>query len=121
MMPSFGGLVAFLHKHPGLLDFNIASVVPHPYAYQLITGNKMDLGSFVRTGERIYNLERLINLRQGMTNADTLPDRLTKDPQKEESTTVQLDKMLPKYYKIRRWDKEGIPTGKLLKKLKIRF
>ena len=119
LMPSFGGFVAFLHKHPGLLDFNISSVVPHPYAYQLITGTKMDLGSFVRTGERIYNLERLINLRQGMENADTLPDRLTKDLQKEESTTVDLDKMLPKYYKIRRWDENGSPTEKLIKKLRI--
>jgi len=120
LFPSFGGLVAFLHKNPWLLDFNVPAVVPHPYAYQLITGNKMDLGSFVRTGERLFNLERLINLRQGMTAADTLPNRLTQDPQKEENSTVQLDKMLKIYYKIRRWDENGIPTEKLLKKLNLR-
>jgi len=118
LMPSFGGLVAFLHKHPALLDFNIPAVVPYPYAYKLITGRKMDIGKFVRTGERIYNLERLINLRLGL-KGDSLPDRLTKDPQKENKSTVRLEPMLKKYYKIRRWTNSGIPTSKLLKKLKI--
>jgi len=122
MFPSFGGLVAFLHKHPGLMDFNIPGVIPHPYAYKLITGNKMYLGEFVRTGERIYNLERLINIRQGLSGGDKLPKRLTDEPQKEalaagiKMNTVRLAPMLRKYYRIRRWDEQGIPTKKLLKK-----
>jgi len=133
MMPCFGGLVAFLHKHPGLLDFNAPGIVPHPYAYKLITGNKMDLGKFVRTGERVYNLERLVNIRQGLQNGDKLPKRLTDEPQRNinattgdkdaaentKKSTVRLEPMLKKYYKIRRWDKNGIPTKKLLKKLEL--
>ncbi|MDR2569741.1 MAG: aldehyde ferredoxin oxidoreductase family protein [Oscillospiraceae bacterium] len=127
LMPSFGGLVAFLHKHPGLLDFNAPGIVPHPYMYMLITGNKMDLGEFVRTGERIYNLERLVNIRQGLTDGDTLPKRLTDEPQKEDNeniaenkkSIVRLEPMLKKYYRIRRWDKNGVPTKKLLKKLEL--
>jgi len=125
MMPGIGGLVAFLHKHPGLLDFNIPGVVPYPYAYKLVTGNKMDLGNFLRTGERLFNLERIINLRQGLKHGDTLPKRLTDEPQKDangndiEKSTVRLEPMLKKYYKIRRWDENGVPTKKLLKKLEI--
>jgi aldehyde:ferredoxin oxidoreductase len=121
MMPGFGGLVAFLHKHPGLMSFNLASVVPYPYVYMLITGNKMNLGKFLRTGERIYNIERLVNIRQGLKNGDTLPKRLTDEPQKDnaEKSTVRLEPMLKKYYKIRLWDENGVPTEKLLKKLKL--
>ncbi|MCL2820434.1 MAG: aldehyde ferredoxin oxidoreductase family protein [Oscillospiraceae bacterium] len=118
LIPSFGGIVSFLHKHPGLLDFNLPAMVPYPYVYMQITGNKMNLGKFVRTGERIYNLERIININQGLSG-DSLPKRLTDDPQKEQKSTVQLKPMLKKYYKIRRWDENGIPTKKLLKKLGI--
>jgi len=119
LMPSFGGLVSFLHKHPGLLDFNAPSIVPHPYVYKLITGNKMDLGTFVRTGERLFNLERMVNIRQGLKDGDKLPKRLTDEQQKEGNakSIVRLQKMLKKYYKIRRWDEHGVPTKKLLKKL----
>ena len=34
-------------------------------------------------------------------------------------SVVKLDEMLKKYYKIRGWDKEGIPTQKTLRKLKL--
>jgi len=121
LMPSFGGLVAFLHKHPWKMDFNIPAMIPFPYAYQQVTGNKMDLGKFVRTGERIFNLERMINIRQGLSNGDTLPARLVDEPQKDgnEKSIVQLAPMLKKYYKVRRWDENGVPTKKLLKKLGI--
>jgi aldehyde:ferredoxin oxidoreductase len=30
---------------------------------------------------------------------------------------VELDKMLPEYYQLRGWDKEGIPTKERLKEL----
>jgi len=123
MMPCFGGLVAGLHKQPWLLDFNVPGIVPYPYVYKLITGNKMDLGDFVRTGERVFNLERLVNIRQGLIDGDTLPKRLTEDPQKESTgkkeSIVRLEPMLKKYYRIRRWDKNGVPTKKLLKKLEL--
>jgi len=123
LLPSFGGFVAFLHKYPGMLDFNAPGIVPHPYAYQLVTGNKTDLGRFVRTGERIFNLERLINIRQDLTGGDSLPKRLTDEPQKgsdgkdAKKSTVRLAPMLKKYYRIRRWDENGVPTARLLKKL----
>jgi len=119
LLPSFGGLVAFLHEHAGLLSINAKGIVPYPYAYKLVTGCNTNIGSFVRSGERIYNLERLINIRQGLTGGDALPSRLTEDLQRgdDPQSRVQLALMLKKYYRIRGWDEQGVPTEKRLKKL----
>jgi aldehyde:ferredoxin oxidoreductase len=82
----------------------------------------MYTGSFLKLGERSYNLERLFNLREGLgSKDDSLPDRLTKVPQKSErpETVVPLGKMLPLYYKVRGWDKEGRPSRKKQRSLGI--
>jgi len=119
MLPLAGGLVAFAHNHPGMLSINLPSIVPHPFAYKLTTGRKMNIGSFTRAGERIFNLERLINIRQGLEDADTLPGRLTDELQRDgdPKSRVMLAAMLKKYYKIRGWDKHGVPKEKRLRKL----
>jgi len=119
MLPRFGGLIAFLHSHPGLLGINVPAIVPHAYAYKLITGQKMNIGRFICAGERIYNLERLIAVRQGLIDGDTLPGRLTEELQDDDdsSSSVQLEPMLKKYYKIRGWDEHGVPTPERLRKL----
>ena len=118
LFPYFGGIVAVLHNHPGLLGMNAPGLLQHPYAYKLITGSKMNIGRFIRSGERIYNLERIVNIRQGLIDGDTLPDRLTSPLQKDSAHgTVKLDKMLKKYYRIRGWDEHGTPKAKRLRKL----
>ena len=73
-------------------------------------------------GERIVNLNRLFNVRRGVTRADdNLPDRLTKEgaplgPSKGE--VVELDQMLDEYYLKRGWDNEtGIPYASTLQRL----
>ena len=74
----------------------------------------------VRLGERGYNMERLYNAREGLTKKDdSLPDRLTKTPQDPNNpkTIVNLDEMLPRYYRIRGWSKDGTPTKRTLRKL----
>ena len=74
-------------------------------------------------GERIWNLEKLFNLKAGFTKADdTLPPRLLTEPLPEgpaKGKVVELDIMLPEYYSLRGWDKEGIPTQSKLKELSI--
>jgi aldehyde:ferredoxin oxidoreductase len=73
-------------------------------------------------GERIVNLNRLFNVKRGVTRADdNLPDRLTKEgaplgPSKGE--VVELDQMLDEYYLKRGWDNEtGIPYASTLQRL----
>ena len=76
----------------------------------------------MKIGERIYNLERLFNLREGVgKEQDTLPKRFTQEPLPEgpaKGQIVELDKMLPKYYELRKWDKRtGIPKIEKLQEL----
>ncbi len=121
-MPLFGGLVGFVKNKPWLMHFNLASVLPHPYSIRLITGYKMTIGRFLEFGERGYNLERMVNIRQGLKGSDdTLPKRLLKELQRSDdpNSIVKLDEMLGTYYKIRGWDKDGIPTHNTLKRLKL--
>ncbi|MDI6641022.1 MAG: aldehyde ferredoxin oxidoreductase family protein [Elusimicrobiota bacterium] len=75
-----------------------------------------------KIGERIVNLNRLFNVREGMTRKDdSLPERLTKEPAPvglPKGQVVELDEMLDEYYKYRGWDKKtGIPKKEKLKEL----
>ena len=74
-----------------------------------------------QTGERIWNLERLFNLKAGLTAADdTLPPRMLKDPVPSgfaKGGVVELDVLVPQYYQLRGWDKAGVPTANKLESL----
>jgi aldehyde:ferredoxin oxidoreductase len=74
-------------------------------------------------GERIWNMERQFNLSAGFTAADdNLPQRLLKDAAKTgpaEGLTSGLDQMLPEYYEIRGWTKEGVPTNETVSRLAL--
>lgn len=78
----------------------------------------------LKIGERIWNLERMFNLKAGFTKADdTLPPRLLNEPLKSgpaRGKVVELDVMLKEYYEIRGWDKDGVPTEEKLKELSIK-
>jgi len=75
----------------------------------------------LRSGERINNLVRLFNLKEGLTRGDdTLPKRFLTEPLKEGPTrgrVVDLETMLKEYYFVRGWDEEGVPKRETLKKL----
>jgi aldehyde:ferredoxin oxidoreductase len=75
----------------------------------------------VKIGERTWNLERLFNLEAGLTKADdTLPQRLLKDAHKSgpsAGVVVDLDAMLPVYYRERGWSADGVPTPEKLAEL----
>lgn len=77
----------------------------------------------VETGERIYNLERLFNIRAGLTAADdTLPKRFFTEPAKEgagKDWISRVPEMLPEYYGERGWDQDGVPTSETLKRLRL--
>lgn len=75
----------------------------------------------VEVGERIWNMERDFNLAAGITGKDdTLPKRLLKDAAKTgpaKGKVNNLDEMLPRYYEVRGWSKEGVPTPDTRKRL----
>lgn len=87
-----------------------------------VTGVEMNERELLRAGERLINLERAYNIREGLSRADdTLPDRFTKEPLKEGETrghVVNLETMLDRYYEVRGWDRaSGFPSKTKLKEL----
>ena len=91
-----------------------------------ITGWDIDEKELNTIGERIYNLERLINSGRGLKREkDTLPYRVKNEPIPDGAvkgrfcSEENLNKMLDSYYQLRGWDNQGIPTEKKLIQLGI--
>ncbi len=90
-----------------------------------ITGVEWTEEIFQRAGERIYNLERAFNCREGFTREDdALPGRffdepLTVGPHKGAVLDRgEFQKMLTDYYRERGWDeKTGVPKPEKLSDL----
>jgi len=87
----------------------------------MVTGWEMKLDELIRVGERTYTLKRIFNLKCGATRRDdTLPKRFLKEPLAEggsKGEVVDLEPMLDKYYELRGWDKNGVPTRQKLEEL----
>jgi aldehyde:ferredoxin oxidoreductase len=91
-----------------------------------LLGYKFTVEDFAKAGERLYNIARVYNIREGLTRADdTLPARLLEEPMPEgpaKGQTVNLDPLLDAYYDYRGWDKEtGKPTKEKLKELGLEW
>lgn len=106
--------------------FSIYKVQPSRFVEWInyVTGWSMDLHEFMMTGERIFNLKRMFNVRRGISRKDdTLPPRLL--THKRGGTAAEnlpdLGEMLSEYYAYRGWSEEGIPTEKKLRELNISF
>ncbi len=82
-----------------------------------------DVERLRKTGERIWNLEKLFNLKAGLSRADdTLPPRILKEPVPagfNKGGVCELDVMIPQYYEARGWDAEGVPGEAKLESLGI--
>ena len=90
-----------------------------------LLGYDYTVADFKKTGERIYNLARIYNIREGLTRADdTLPARLLEDPLPEgpaKGEVVNLEPLLDAYYDYRGWDRDGIPTQDKLRELGLEW
>ena len=86
-----------------------------------LTGAGYTLESLMAAGERIYNLERMFNLKAGLTGKDdTLAPRLLNEPVTEgpaKGLVSKLGEMLPEYYQLRGWDSNGNPGNERLSQL----
>lgn len=85
------------------------------------TGMAMDGNGIMKIGERIWNIQRLFNIKVGYTKADdTLPQRLLTEPLQEgepKGRVWRREPLLSEYYAVRGWDEEGIPTDAKLSEL----
>jgi aldehyde:ferredoxin oxidoreductase len=86
-----------------------------------LMGMEITAKDFRKTGERIFNLEKVYNIREGATKADdTLPPRLLEEPMPEgpaQGQVVNLEPILKSYYEFRGWDADGKPTKEKLSEL----
>ncbi|NVK29358.1 MAG: aldehyde ferredoxin oxidoreductase family protein [Gammaproteobacteria bacterium] len=73
------------------------------------------------TGERIWNLEKLFNLKAGLTRADdSLPPRMLNDAVPTGSakgSVCELDKLLDEYYELRGWNPDSTIKADTLARL----
>ena len=92
------------------------------------TGVEMSTENLEKVGERIYNVERAFNVREGITKKDDiLPNRMFDEavvngPAKGAIITrAKFEEMRERYYKLRGWDLEsGIPTRRKLEELGLK-
>jgi len=96
----------------------------YPRLINSVTGWNLSLEDVERIGERIWNLERAFNVREGVRRShDVLPYRVMYEPVPEgmhrgmHCPPDELNAMLDVYYARRGWTSEGIPTLEKLQAL----
>ena len=77
----------------------------------------------MKIGERVNNLVRLFNIREGLTSElDTLPERFFSEPLEEgpsRGRLVDLSQLRQEYYFVRGWNPDGTPGDRKLHELGI--
>jgi len=92
---------------------------------EAVTGLIFTPDEIQKVGERLNNLAKVFNIREGFTRTDdTFPERLMTEPLKDGASKGQvitkddLKKMLDEYYTERGWDTQtGVPTRAKLEEL----
>ncbi len=128
--------------------FTVFAIGAGDYARTLsaVTGIDYAAEDILKVGERVWNLEKLFNIREGLTkDDDRLPPRLEEEPMPNEIYSAEakaalplpvevpphgtiekqptagsvcpIPEMLPVYYEKRGWDSEGVPTDAKLEEL----
>ena len=105
--------------------YGAVGTAPYQRALALASGLPADDAAMLAVGERIWNLEKMFNAREGFRRVDDLlPERLltTKFHSGPKAGATfpsgQQDSLLDKYYNDRGWDKQtSLPTPAKLKAL----
>ncbi|MBI9107402.1 MAG: aldehyde ferredoxin oxidoreductase family protein [Spirochaetales bacterium] len=94
--------------------------------FELSYGGAWPADKIYKTGERIFNLQRMFNIMAGFDRKeDKLPGRFHKEllkagPPKDIAYTKEaFDKAMDEYYSYRGWDELGRPTIEKLEELGI--
>ena len=114
-----------------ILDTALAAIALQNTAELMdaITGVAYTSEEVMKVGERVNNLARAFNVREGFSRSDdTLPERILTEPLKEGASKghfiskEDFEKMLDEYYMERGWDiHTGIPTKEKLDELGLGY
>lgn len=104
-------------------DFRVPDMLAK--IYTAVTGVEATGEQLMRVGERLTNLERCFNIREGLQKSDDgLPDRFTKEALPEGASkgqVVNIGPMIDKYYELRGWDVgSGLPKRANLEPLGLK-
>lgn len=92
-------------------------------ALNAITGWDMSKDELMKIGERIWTLEKLFNVREGLGREGDMPPEAYYEPNPLEprkglrTDPDKYEKLLDEYYEIHGWDVNGIPKVETLKRL----
>jgi len=95
--------------------------------FSAATGWPMTAEELMQIGERIHNMERAFNAREGMRRVNDLPparffEPIPSGPGKGECLDrAKLEQMLDEYYKLRGWTTDGVPTRAKLEELDLAY
>jgi len=114
---------------PGWIGFNYTTPSFLTEALNAITGWNFKVGNLMTIGERINNLCRCFDAREGTSRKDDyLPPRFIEEPlpdgpsKGQRISKEELEDMLDNYYELRGWDKTtGNPTKRKLEDLDLCF
>jgi len=109
----------------GLCLFTSFALGAHDYRdmFNAIVGEDWTTETILEAGDRIWNIERMFNLKAGIQpDQDKLPSRLLNDPIADgpsKGHVHRLGELLPEYYSQRGWSEGGMPTEAKLAELGI--
>ncbi|MHA1784778.1 MAG: aldehyde ferredoxin oxidoreductase family protein [Candidatus Helarchaeota archaeon] len=116
-------------RHPIAMHYNMNRVLT---VYHALTGINCDSEFMLTAGERITNLQKMLNVREGYTKKDDiLPERIYSEPlgkkpeihlmdyyRSKKLKKEDVEKMIEDYYVERGWNPStGIPTAEKLREL----
>jgi aldehyde:ferredoxin oxidoreductase len=104
----------------GLFIYNDVNIITE--VFNTVTGKDWDIDRILKVSERIRNLERMFDVREGLRRKDdSLPKKFFEEPLRngqyagEVLDRDKFEAMKDEYYEIRGWDREtGVPTREKL-------
>lgn len=116
--PDILGVCRFVSYH---IDFD-----DYGKLVEAATGGQMSGQDILEVAERVFNLTRVFNTKEGFTRKnDHVPPRVLEEPVPEGPTKgayvdpEDFNQMLDEFYEISGWDEDGIPTEKKLIELDL--
>jgi aldehyde:ferredoxin oxidoreductase len=105
----------------GTCHFAIIPVTLMADMINTCTGWDVDMDQLMKAGERIFQLQRALSCKLGISAKDDVLPELIMNPITEGGTeghVPNIQKMLPEYYALRDWDKiTGKPSKKRMESL----
>ena len=117
-----GGLVNSLVLCLFMVDGGAWSLTSVSEMFNAITGWSYSVDDLMTAGERIFNLQRLINIRDGYDGkTDAIPKKMYNSSKEgfRAGKVIPFKRLMEDYYKIRGWDSAGRPSQETLARLEL--